>query len=333
MALPTTALPDPQDAEYDDLLGLWSDLEAGLGTALLRPRQVPEFAARMRQYDHWMQDLLRQDTDTGLYLLFQLAADRSLGYSSAHALICAVLCHILATELHLPAGERDSLVGAAMTMNTAMTELQNELAEQSEKPTPLQQAGIQAHAAQGRRLLSEVGIADALWLDVVGIHHSVQPGPDALATLPPVRRLGRILHVVDRYAAMISPRKTRLARNVTESVRTMMTRTDGMHDPVGQALVESVGLCPPGTYVRLDSGETAVVLRRIGASQQPMLATVLNRAGDKLGSPRLYRPTQDGPAIESALTPDMVRQRVRLNHQVLLRLGLHAERVHGHARS
>ncbi len=329
MPLQATAIPNPQEAEYDDLLGLWSDLEAGLGTVLLHPRQVPQFASRIRQYDHWMQDLLQHDTDTGLYLLFQLASDRSLGYSSAHSLICAVLCHVLALELQLAPAERDSLVAAAITMNTAMTELQNQLAEQSDKPTPLQQAGIQAHAAQGRILLGEMGVRDALWLDVVGIHHSEPTGSDDLAALPPARRLGRILHVVDRYAAMISPRKTRAARSAIESVRSMMTRSDGLRDAVGHALVRTVGLCPPGTYVRLDSGETAVVLRRAGRHPHPMLATVLNSAGDKLPSPRLSRAGHAGAAIQSALTPDMVHQRVRINHQNLLRLGLQAERVHG----
>ena len=329
MSLQATAVPHPQEAEYDDLLGLWSDLEAGLGTVLLHPRQVPHFAARIGQYDRWMQDLLRHDTDTGLYLLFQLAADRSLGYSSAHALICAVLCHVVALELQLTQAERDSLVAAAMTMNTAMTELQNQLAEQTDKPTPLQQAGIQAHAAQGRLLLDEVGVADALWLDVVGTHHHDAAGTEALASLSPVRRLGRILQVVDRYAAMISPRKTRAARSVTETVRSLVTRADGVRDTVGDALVRAIGLCPPGTYVRLDSGETAVVLRRAAKHPHPMLATVLSSSGEKLASPRLSRAGHSATAMQSALTPDMVHQRVRINHQVLLRLGLQAERVHG----
>lgn len=323
-----TALPLPQDAEYDDLLGLWSDLEAGLDTVLRHPRRVHGFMAKVRHYDRWMQDLLCQDTDSGLYLLFQLASDRSLGYSSAHALICAVLCQVLAQEMTLPAAERDSLVGAALTMNAAMTELQNALAEQSDKLDPGQRQSVLTHATDSERLLTDVGVTDRLWLEVVARHHDTAPASAALESLPTALRLAHILHVVDRYAAMISPRKTRAGRSVTDSVRAMMNRSDGLRDPVGFALVRAVGLCPPGTYVRMDSGETAVVLRRGSKANHPLIAMVLNRVGEKLSTPRLHRTASGSPAVQAALTHDLVRNRVRLNHQTLLRMGLHAERVH-----
>ncbi|KQP18063.1 HD-GYP domain-containing protein [Pseudorhodoferax sp. Leaf267] len=323
-----TALPPPQDADYEDLLGLWSDLEAGLDTVLRRPHRIPDFMAKVRQYDRWMQDLLRQDTDIGLYVLFQLAADRSLGYSSAHALICAVLCHVLAQELALPEPERDSLVGAAMTMNTAMTELQNQLADQPDKLDAVQRHSVLMHAADGERLLAEVGVADRLWLDVVARHHEAAPASAALDALPTALRLAHILQVVDRYAAMISPRRTRAGRSVTDTVRAMMTRSEGLRDPVGFALVRAVGLCPPGTFVRMETGEMAVVLRRGAKPNHPLVAMVTNRVGGKLSAPRLHRTASGSPTIQSALTHDLVRNHGRFNHQALVRLGLHAERMH-----
>lgn len=328
MATQPTAVPDPRDAEYDDLLGLWSELEAGLSTLLLRPHQVSAFPQKVRQYDRWMQDLLQHDMDTGLYLLYQLAANRTLGYSSAHALVCSVLCHVLAQELRLPPDERDSLVGAAMTMNLAMTALQNQLAEQAEAPNAEQKRLIDAHAHSGSQWLEQLGVGDTLWLEVVASHHAAQPPgpPDAMA---PLQRLAHILQVVDRYAAMISPRKTRAARSVIETVRAMLGRGDGAREPTGMALVRAVGLCPPGSFVRLDSGEVALVLRRGLQPNHPMVATVLGRNGDRLQTPRLHRTSQSGPAIQSALTPDLLRNRVRLNHQALLRQALQAERTHG----
>lgn len=323
-----TTLPAPQDADYEDLLGLWSDLEAGLDTVLRHPRRIPDFPTKIGQYDHWMQDLLQQDMDIGLYLLFQLATDRALGYSSAHALVCAVLCHALAQELALPVAERDSMVAAAMTMNVGMTELQNQLAEQTDKLSATQQRGVRRHAEDGAKLLAELGVTDPLWLKVVAIHHDAPPTALALQDLPPTRRLGHILQVVDRYAAMISPRKTRAGRSVTDTVRAMVTRADGPSDPVSFALVRAVGLCPPGTYVRMESGETAVVLRRGSKANHPMVAMVLNRAGDRLKPPRLHRTAVGSPGIQSALTHDLVHSPARINHQTLLRLGLHAERAH-----
>lgn len=329
MSSPPTAVPHPQDAEYDDLLGLWSELEASLATLLLRPQQVAGFASKVRQYDHWMQDLLAQDMDTGLYLLYQLASNRTLGYSSAHALVCGVLCHVLAQALALPAGERDSLVRAAITMNVGMTALQNRLAEQADPPSPEQRSQIAAHAQAGRALLQQLGVDDGLWLQVVASHHQALP-QSPLEQLSPALRLARILQVVDRYAAMISPRKTRVARSVIETVRALLSRSDDSpRDPVSTALVQAVGLCPPGSFVRLDSGAVGLVLRRTSQPNHPMVAVVLDRAGEKLHQPRLQRTGQDTLAIQSALTPDMLRNRVRLNHQSLLRQALQAERSHG----
>ena len=85
--------------EYEDLLGLWSDLEAGLGIILGSPNSIQEFEQRVWQYDRWMKTLLQRDTDVGLYLLFQLATNSPVGYSASHALVSAVLCHLIAVEL------------------------------------------------------------------------------------------------------------------------------------------------------------------------------------------------------------------------------------------
>ncbi|MFT3717566.1 HD-GYP domain-containing protein [Pseudorhodoferax sp.] len=322
-----TAVPHPQEAEYDDLLGLWADLEAGLSTLLLRPRRVAEFPRKVRQYDRWIQDLLQHDMDTGLYLLVQLASNRSLGYSSAHALVCAVLCHVAAAELALPAHERESLVGAALTMNLAMTALQNQLAEQAGRPSAAQQVQIDTHGRVGSLLLRELGVDDTAWLQAVAAHHErTAPGP--LQELAPAQRLVRVLQVVDRYGALLSPRRTRAACSVVETVRALLSRDDGAREPVGMALVRAIGLCPPGSFVRLDSGEVALVLRRGSRPSQPLLAIVLGRGGERLRVPRLRRAACGGPSIRSAITPDLLRDRVRLNHQALLRQALQADREH-----
>ncbi|WP_295958923.1 phosphodiesterase [Rhodoferax sp.] len=321
----TTQLPHPQDADYEDLLSLWADLESGLAMVLANPRNIPDFESKIRQYDRWMQDLLQQDTDTALYLLFQLATNASVGYSALHALVCAVLCHITAQELRLVDSERDSLVCAAMTMNIGMTQLQDTLAVQTSQPSDTQQAQIRTHAATSREVLVDVGITDTDWLDVVATHHSAHDPRSDIQSLGLVPRLAHTLRVVDRYAAMVSPRKSRTGRSVTDSVRSIMASALGAHDPVGFALVRAIGLCPPGTYVRMDSGETAVVLRRSAKANHPLVAMLLNRKGEAFAPPRLHRTATSSPLIQAALTQDAVK--VRVNHQSLLRQGIYADRA------
>jgi hypothetical protein len=308
--------------EYEDLLGLWSDLESGLGIILGSPGSTQEFEQRVWQYDRWIKDLLKRDADVGLYLLFQLATNSPVGYSASHALVSAVLCHLIAVELKLPQKERDSLVHAALTMNIAMTALQDQLAGQLEKPTPQQQEVIRSHAVNGVLMLTGMGVVDRLWLDTITQHHDESTDKGELRDIAPARRLARILRAVDRYAAMISPRKSREGRSATDSARSIITNKAEQHDEVGYALVRAVGLCPPGTYVRLDSKEVAVVMRRSSQPNRPFVAIVINAAGSLMNPPRLHRTANGNPAIKSALAAAAVRE--RLNHYLILQLGAYA---------
>jgi hypothetical protein len=62
------------------------------------------------------------------------------------------------------------------------------------------------------------------------------------------------------------------------------------HDEVGTALVKVLGLSPPGTFVKLVNGETAVVMRRGIKPAEPMVACVLNRNDEPLLSPGYATP-------------------------------------------
>ncbi len=308
--------------EYEDLLSLWSDLESGLGIILGSPASIQEFEQRVWQYDRWLKTLLERDTDVGLYLLFQLASNSPVGYSASHALVCAVLCHLIAVELKLPLEERNSLVHAALTMNIAMTKLQDQLADQIEKPSAEQQTAIRAHAFKGGMMLANMGVLDEMWLDTIRYHHDESTDMGDLQSIEPIKRLSRILRVVDRYAAMISPRKSREGRSATESVRSIISNSTEKNDEVGHALVRAVGLCPPGTYVRLETKEVAVVMRRSSKPNMPHVAIVINEAGMLMNPPRLHRTANGSPGIKSALAASMVRE--RLNHHLILQLGAYA---------
>lgn len=305
--------------EYEDLLAEWSDLESGLGIILTSPDSTQQFAHRVVQYDRWMQGLMQRDPDVGLYLLFQLASNSPVGYSASHSLVCAVLCHLIATELVLPVKERDSLVRAALTMNIAMTTMQDVLANQVEKPSPQQQDMIRTHPVKGAMMLGNLGVVDEEWIDIVSQHHDDGNDKMDLRLVPPAVRLTRILKTVDRYAAMISPRMSRAGRSATESARSIMAKASAKSDEVGHAMVRAVGLCPPGTFVRLDNGELAVVVRRSTKANQPYVAIVARSNGEPYPSPRLHATSAGSPRIMAALPAATVR--VQLNHFLVLQLG------------
>ncbi len=310
--------------EYEDLLSLWSDLESGIGIILASPASIQEFELRVWQYDRWMQALLQRDTDVGLYLLFQLATNSPVGYSASHALVCAVLCHLMAVELKVSTPERNSLVHAALTMNIAMTAMQDDLAHQVEKPSSIQMDMIRAHTTKGGLMLANLHVSDELWLDVVTRHHDERTDEGVFRTISPANRLARILRIVDRYAAMISPRKSRTGRSTAESLRSLISSTKEQTDDVGQALVRVVGMYPPGTYVRLESAAVAVVMRRTAQSGSPHVAIVVDEDGQPIARPQLHRTAVSGSKIASALAASALN--LRINHHLILQMGAHASR-------
>jgi hypothetical protein len=315
-------MPVKDENEYEDLLAAWSDLESGLGVILGNPENTQQFAHRVLQYDRWMQALMQRDPDAGLYLLFQLASNSPVGYSASHALVCAVLCHLMARELKLPVSERDSLVHAALTMNVSMTAMQDVLANQTERPSVQQQETIRLHPVKSAMLLGNMGVHDEDWLEVVGFHHDSRVDLGDFASVSTATRLSRILKMVDRYAAMISPRLSRAGRSATESARTVMANSSATSDEIGHALMRVVGLCPPGTFVRMDSDELGVVLRRSPKANMPYVAIVGAADGHLLATPRLHATAQGAPMIRAALPASGVR--AQLNHYQILGLGQHA---------
>lgn len=306
------------ETDYEDLLSLWSDLESGLGILLSNPASVQEFVPRVWQYDRWLQALLERDTDVGLYLLFQLANNSYVGYSASHALVSGVLCHLIAAEMELAAAERNALVHAALTMNIAMTALQNQMAGQTEKPSTQQQSAIQSHPSQGAVMLTGLGVTDELWVDVVTRHHDNNLDAGDLHALPAAARLARILQLVDRYTVMISPRKTREGRSLADSAKSIVSQADERNNQIAQALLRTVGLCPPGTYVQLDNGQVAVVMRRSDTPNLPYIAILIDETGNLIRPPRLHQTASGSPRIQMALAAAAVRE--QLNHHLILQL-------------
>jgi len=320
-----TAVPLPHEEGSEDLLGLWSDLESGLSMVLGQPQAVHEFPRKILQYDHWMQSLVRADGDTALFLLFQLASTSSVGYSASHALVCATLCHLVALDMRLFPPERDALVHAALTMNVAMTQLQDELALQADRLTPAQRAVVDRHTDEGASLLRRLGVTDRLWLDLVR-HHHVDAGTaraPAWNTLPQPLQLPHILASIDRYAAMISPRANRGGRTASDSFGALVaSRGNAYVEVIGQALLRTVGRFPPGSFVRLDSGETAVVVQNGERAEVPAVAVLRDGDGTVLRHPRLNAETAQ---IRESLSYDQAA--LPHGYLRLLQIGVRARKV------
>ncbi len=297
----------------------WGNVESKFGGILASVQSTGDFQNKLYVLDQVIAMLLSQDVAGSQFLLFNRAVTHFGGYSVLHALLCAALVNSLAGTFALSDAERRSLVCAALTMNVAMTQLQDILALQTSAPSPAQRATIDAHPVMGRQILAQSGVTDALWLQVVEQHHTPQTGPEKLVDWPVAQRMTRILQTVDRYTAAMSPRKSRSGRTARDSVRSVvLSAGETKHDEVGTALVGLLGLSPPGTFVSLANGETAVVMRRGVKPGEPWVASVLNRLGQPIAEPRLRDTSKADFSVQSTLAATSVK--VNLNLEMMLKL-------------
>lgn len=300
----------------------WTDIESALRSALgnltLDGEVAQEAVLRIESVAQRLQKLFTADREAALFLLFNRAVTDFNGYSSLHSLLCAALAFDVASRLPVSHEETQSLIRATLTMNVSIKQLQDRMAGQKTAPTQEQLLTIDAHSRESMRLLHRAGVTDPIWLSVVGRHHEELPPCPAINDRPSVEKLAKVLQVIDRYSAAMSPRGSRAGRESRHAVKAVI-RSPGTpdHDEVGLDLMQNLGLFPPGTFVRLNRGDTAVVLRRGARLTEPVVASVLNRHGEPVLAPRVFSTELPELAVQSGLSGSTIK--VRLNEEQMLR--------------
>lgn len=310
------AAANGQGKRLADPIAAWNDLLARANT-LLRDPQPADFVARTSALDQEALDLLDADPDAALLTLIHSTINDTHYYSVTHAMLVAAVCELAARHVPgWPAEWRPSLRRAALTMNIAMTTLQDHLASQDAPLTPRQREVIDTHAARAAAQLRELGVTDDLWLQAVENHHASLPGP--LAELPPMMQLARLIQRADIFAARLSPRKLRQAMSATAAAKAAYLDERQKPDEAGAAIIKALGIYPPGSYVRLASQEVAVVVRRGRRANAPVVASIISRAGTPLGEPAVRDTQQKTYEISGGVPPHEVM--VRLNLARLMQL-------------
>ncbi len=301
---------------------LWTDLESNLGAVLgsiaVGGEAAQKAIKRLEIIEARFVALMQRDREAALFLLFNRSVTHFNGYSTLHSLLCAALAWDAASRLPISDAETVSLVRAALTMNVSIKPLQDLMAGQKNKPTQEQLLAIDAHSRESMRLLHRAGVTDPIWLAVVGQHHDDLPPCPAINDRPTAEKLAKVLQVIDRYSAAMSPRGSRPGRESRHAVKAVI-RSPGTadHDEVGLDLMQNLGLFPPGTFVQLKRGDAAVVLRRGLRLNEPVVANVLNRQGEPVLAPRVFSTELPELAVETGLSGSSIR--VRLNEEQMLR--------------
>jgi HD-GYP domain-containing protein (c-di-GMP phosphodiesterase class II) len=262
--------------------GRWSGMQAKLGT-LLRASTESFFLEKLQEAIQHIGVMADRNTDLLIFSIVRHDHSRYAQYGSVHSLHVASLCGLMARRLNWTEAQRNSVIGAALTMNLSIIELQGRLAAQSVPLTPAQRKGIEAHPQASADMLRAGGLADEDWLKAVEQHHEHIGGGGYPGNIMEPTEMSQLVRFVDCFTAMHSARVGRPQQPAQQAARELYTRSKA--HPLAAALIKEFGIFPPGCFVKLANGETAIVTRRGSNANTPIVAAIVNRNGDAFGNP------------------------------------------------
>jgi HD-GYP domain-containing protein (c-di-GMP phosphodiesterase class II) len=235
-------------------------------------------------------DLSAAHPDRTIFQILRRDQSRYGSYGASHALHVAAMCGLTARRMGWPEEVIHSLVCAALTMNISIINLQGQLASQHGRMTDEQRHRIRRHPQDSAAMLSAAGVTDMLWLQAVEQHHETPDGQGYPQGRVLVCDLAQMLHHVDIFAAKISARATRRAMMPNQAARSIFLQKEG--HPLAVALIKEFGIYPPGCFVKLQSGEAAIVVQRGKTANTPVVKALTDAHGRALAKP-LTRDTAD----------------------------------------
>jgi hypothetical protein len=121
--------------------------------------------------------------------------------------------------------------------------------------------------------------------------------------------MARLLSVVDDYTAKLAARATRSVLAPAAAAQQLAAQEPD--NVFAQALVAELGPWPPGALVRLESGETGVVVARGADPLSPAVALLSDPMGVALPSPVRREAGHAGVRIAGSAPARGLRLRIR----------------------
>jgi HD-GYP domain-containing protein (c-di-GMP phosphodiesterase class II) len=295
-------LDNEKAALNSDPFGLESPFEH-LDTLIQSLRSLIEtlFQTGIRDYNQALlqlaasvQKLCRDNKDA---VLGAIILNQAASYVDLHPILCALLTEMLTKRRQIPEPDRLPYIAAALTQNLGMWHEQAILSAQTTPLTPQQRKIIHDHADTSCHLLKALGIDNSDWLETIHCHHERIDGkgyPNGLAG-EAIPEPARILALADIYSAMVLPRQYRDGIFVKKALRDIfMQRGSTVDENLAQLLIREIGIYPPGSFVLLNNGEIAIVLKHnANKADCPWVLSITSPRGVPYESPRKRNTEQE----------------------------------------
>lgn len=216
-------------------------------------------------------------------LIAALHIESCIPYLIGQQMMGAVLLELTASHAGIGEVERLRLIAAALTRDLGMLEIQAELDKIGGPLPDSLRPRMQQHISRSIELLSKAKIHDRVWLETIAQHHEKMDGSGYSSGLSADRITAgaRLLGICDIFSAMIKPRpyrqqgKAKLAQTALREIYAMGGKT---LDPTYTGLlIKAIGVLPPGTVVKLKSGEVAIVKEPVTNPKAANVLTLYDR--------------------------------------------------------
>lgn len=192
---------------------------------------------------------------------------------------CAVIAHLFAKQQALASNQHKALMQAVLSCNITFYEFQVLLNRMDGKLTDAQRAKLEKHPLQSAQLMEAAGFIDPALTKAIRQHHERPDGtgyPNKLASAD-ISDLAIVVSMCEVYTARIDSRVYRKPVLAREALAHFYDQSDPRIKGLLLNFAKSIGIYPPGTWVKLASGETAIVTARQTSSPIPIVAALFDQ--------------------------------------------------------
>lgn len=257
----------------------------------------PESEVAIRLLAQRVMSLTAGDADACLAMLHSYSAEPTPALLS---LFYATLTSLVGRSLEFASVRVEGLVAAAITANVSLLPYQEKLNQSSRGLTDKLREIINKHPLLSATLMRQCGVTDERWIQAIEQHHENDDGSGYPRGLRKDQLLSeaRLISLAEKYTALVTVRGYRQRLLPYEALREILLNNSlDRLDPLLQAFYREVSRHPPGSFVKLANGETAVVIRRGQAGEVPQVRAVITAAG----SPYLGAPARDAVRKEFSI--------------------------------
>jgi putative nucleotidyltransferase with HDIG domain len=240
----------------------------------------------------------REGGNTAMILLLNSLREYD-DYTFSHSVNVAVISAAIARSLGMTEDFVDAIAQAGLLHDMGKLYVSRDIIHKTGRLTPAEWQAIKRHPVDGERILREEGL-DLVCRRVAYEHHmrhdlTGYPTPKAGFE---VHKASEIIRIADSYDALTTRRPYRRQINPYEAIK-LMAKGSGseFHKDYFAAFLRVLGNVPIGTVLRLNTGETALVVDvTSGSGDLPRVRVLADASGKEIADEVIIDLNERDPA-------------------------------------